>query len=215
MRLFALPGLGWLLPFPLGSFQLLSLQVFSQALSLFSFWDPYNGNVSVRCCPKGLLKLASFFFSFFFPVLQQWFPPLFLPAPWSIPPHLFCYRFPPSVIFISVVFYNSVWLVFIFSNSVKNFYLLALCFYSSLPSFVVVWTPSQVDCLCPCHLVLLGFYLVPSSEICSSAASLCLSFCLHVYVCSRLVTFLDLGEVAFCRRCPVSQQCLPFSSPKF
>ena len=34
--------------FPLlGSFQLLSLQIFSQALSLFSFWNPCNGNVSV------------------------------------------------------------------------------------------------------------------------------------------------------------------------
>lgn len=103
-----------------------------------------------------------------------------------------------------MLFFISIWLLFIFSNSVKNFYLLALCFYSSLPSFVVVWTPSQVDCLCPCHLVLLGFYLVPSSEICSSAASLCLSFCLHVYVCSRLVTFLDLGEVALCRKHPCS-----------
>ena len=123
----------------------------------------------------------------------------------------------PSSVFFHLVmlFFISIWLLFIFSNSVKNFYLLALCFYGILPSFVIIWTPSQVDCLSPYHLVLLGFYLVPSSEICSSAASLCLSFCLHVYVCGRLVTFLDLGEVAFCRRCPVSQQCLPFSSPKF
>ena len=41
------PGLG-LFPFPcLGSFQLLSLQIFSQVLSLFSFWGPYNVNVCV------------------------------------------------------------------------------------------------------------------------------------------------------------------------
>ena len=122
---------------------------------------------------------------------------------------------PSSVFFISVMlFFISIWLLFIFSNSVKNFYLLALCFYSSpkfcdhlnsfsnrLPIFISLSSTGILSC--------------PSSEICSSAASLRLSFCLHVYACGRLVTFLDLGEVAFCRRCSVSQQCLPFSSPKF
>ena len=52
---FILPGTlcaswTWLFPFPLlGSFWLLSLQIFSQvlSLSLSSFWDPYNVNVGV------------------------------------------------------------------------------------------------------------------------------------------------------------------------
>ena len=46
LGLSVLPELGWLFPLPCsGSFQLLSLQMFSQVLSFF-FWDPYNVNVN-------------------------------------------------------------------------------------------------------------------------------------------------------------------------
>ena len=42
----------------------------------------------------------------------------------------------------------------------------------------VVYGLFQVDCLSPLHLVvLLGFYLVPSSGTYSSAISFCLTFC--------------------------------------
>ena len=48
LQLSVLPGFGWQLPFPCqGSFQLLSLQIFSQVLSLFSFWDLNNANFAV------------------------------------------------------------------------------------------------------------------------------------------------------------------------
>ena len=53
---------------------------------------PIMGMLMCHMLPQRSLKTI-LIFSFFFSVLQQWFPPLFLPAPWSIPPHLFCYRF--------------------------------------------------------------------------------------------------------------------------
>ena len=41
-------GLEWVFPFPhSGSFWLLSLQIYPQAYSLFSFWDPYSVNASM------------------------------------------------------------------------------------------------------------------------------------------------------------------------
>ena len=43
----------------------------------------------------------------------------------------------------------------------------------------------------------------PLSRTYSSAASFCLNCYLYFYVYDRLVTFLDLGEVAFCRRHPI------------
>ena len=46
LRLSMLPGLGWQFPFPCqGSFQLLSLQIFSQVLSLSLLLGPYNVNI--------------------------------------------------------------------------------------------------------------------------------------------------------------------------
>ena len=49
----------------------------------------------------------------------------------------------------------------------------------------------------------LGFYRIPSFGTYSSVASLCLICCFYFYVFSKLVKFLNLGEVTFCRRCPM------------
>ena len=54
----------------------------------------------------------------------------------------------------------------------------------------------------PTQFVVWGFYLVPLSGTYFSAVSFCLNFYLYFYVCGRLVTFLNLGEVALCRGCP-------------
>ena len=51
----------------------------------------------------------------------------------------------------------------------------------------------------------------PLSRTYSSAASFCLNCYLYFYVYDRLVTFLDLGEVAFCGRhlhSPLSTQAI-------
>ena len=61
-------------------------------------------------------------------------------------------------------------------------------------SWSLSWTLSRVDCLSPLHLVLLGFYLLPSSETYSSVASFCLSCCLYFYISGKLFMFPDLGE---------------------
>ena len=81
LGLSVLPGLGWLFPFPcLRSFQLLSLQIFSQVLSLF-FWDPSNANVGVFNVVLRSLRLSSFFsFFFLYSILQQWLPPFCPPS---------------------------------------------------------------------------------------------------------------------------------------
>lgn len=107
-------------------------------------------------------------------------------------------------------------LLFIFSNSlietscsVHSFFSLIL--WSCLQSLPC--TLSQIDCLSPLHLVLpVGFYLVPSFEICSSIASFCLT-CFYFYVFDGLVTSPNLEEVTFCRRYPMFQHCIPLWSP--
>ena len=60
----------------------------------------------------------------------------------------------------------------------------------------------QVHCLSPRYLVLLGFCLVLPSEIYSSVTSFCVNFYLYFNLSGSVVTFLDLGEVAPCRRYP-------------
>ena len=60
----------------------------------------------------------------------------------------------------------------------------------------------QVDCLSPRYLVLLGFCLVLPSETYSSVTSFCVNFYLNFNLSGSVVTFLDLGEVAPCRRYP-------------
>lgn len=70
---------------------------------------------------------------------------------------------------------------------------------------------SQVDRLSPLHLVvLLRFCLVPLSGTYYFSVSFCLNFYLHFYICSTLVTFLKLGEMAFYRGCPM---CLSSNFP--
>ena len=66
------------------------------------------------------------------------------------------------------------------------------------------WILYWVDCLSPLCLVLLGFCLVLSFEISSSASSFWLILCFYFYglLIGRLATFPNLGEVALWRRCP-------------
>ena len=62
--------------------------------------------------------------------------------------------------------------------------------------------PFQVDCLSPLYLVLLGFCLVPPSELYSSVTSFCVNYYFYFYLSDSVGTFLGLGEVALCRRYP-------------
>ena len=100
----------WLtISFPmLGKFStIISSSIFS---GLFSFWDPYNVNVSVFNVAPEISWLSFFFFSSFFlySVLWQWFPPFCPPDHLSIPlPQLFCYWF-------LLVYYLSLFVCFFF-----------------------------------------------------------------------------------------------------
>ena len=93
---------------------------------------------------------------------------------------------------------------YIFKLFVKHLQLLLLCAHS--PSVFLDHPYGhytevffRVDCLSPCHSVLLlRLYLIPLFETCSSVASFCLT-CSYFYVASGLVTFPDLREVAFWR----------------
>ena len=46
--------------------EIFSSYVFKYDLSLFSFWDPYDVNVSAQCHLRGLLNYPNFFSFFFF-----------------------------------------------------------------------------------------------------------------------------------------------------
>ncbi|XP_059793798.1 solute carrier family 22 member 23 isoform X2 [Balaenoptera ricei] len=85
---------------------------------------------------------------------------------------------------VTVVFI-SVWLFFIFSDSLLKAFNSSLCACILLPSSLIIFTIIILDSflgrLSPLHLVvLLGFYFVPSSAACSSATSSCLSCCLYM-----------------------------------
>ena len=94
--------------------------------------------------------------------------------------------------------FNSVWLFFIFSNSLLkiscNFLLCAsIVFQSSwiLFMFITLWTLSWEYCLSPLHLVVLSCSF---SGTYPSAISFCLNFYLYFYVCGRLVIFSTLEK---------------------
>ena len=66
-------------------------------------------------------------------------------------------------------------------------------FFNHLYSYYLVF--SQVNFLAPPHLVLLiGLYLFPSPETCSSVTSFCLTCCFYFYVSGRSVTFFLTWE---------------------
>ena len=97
----------------LGSFQLLSLQMFSWVLSLFSFWDPYNMNVDVfNVVPEVSYAVFIFFFHSFFCILfcsSDFRHSFFQVTHWFFCP-LFCYWF-LLVYYSSLSFSSSRYLV--------------------------------------------------------------------------------------------------------
>ena len=171
---------------------LLSLQIFSQALSLphlllgplsCKSWCIWH--FSLRS-----LKLSSFPFIIFpYSAPQQWFPPVCLQLTRRqfsllVPlPHLFCCWFLLCAFHFSY-YILQLCLFFVFSNSLLRI----SCNFSLHPFFSKVlgsslwsllWTLSQVDCLSPLHLVVLRFYLVLLSGLYSFAVSFCLNFYLY------------------------------------
>ena len=96
-------------------------------------------------------------------------------------PQLFCYWFLLENFKISfIVLFIIVCLLFSSSRSLLN----VSCIFSILfTRFWIIFTiitlnSFLVDCLFPLHLFgLVGFYLAPSSAVCFSVFSLCLSYC--------------------------------------
>ena len=113
------------LSFPwFGNFQLLCLQIFSQALSFFSFWDLFHANIISLILSLRSLKLSSFLFVLFFcsvVVISMTRPVLFL---FSL------LLFPSSVYFISVIllYFLTLCLKLLASHSVHSFSQV-LCLY--------------------------------------------------------------------------------------
>ena len=106
--------------------------VWAPFISLSSFWDPYCVNISLLVILE-VSSVALISFNSFFPVTCWWFPPLCLPACWSIPLyHLVCWFLQAKCIFFTpgIVFFISVWLFFIFSNSLFKTSNFSLCPFS-------------------------------------------------------------------------------------
>ena len=113
--------------------------------------------------------------------------------------HLFCY-WRLLVYFSFILFFKSFWLLFIFLYSLLktscNFFFYASIFpQNSLFIFIIVTPNSFLGRLTRHLVVLLGYYLFPSTGTYSSAISFCLNFYLYLYVCGRIVMFLPLGEL--------------------
>ena len=124
---------------------------------------------------------------------------------------------PSSVFFISVIiFFISIWLFFIFSNSLLKTSNFSLCLSILLLTSLIILIINTLNpfsgrlAISTLLSSSSGFiFLVSSFETCSLVASFCLTCCFYFYVSGRLVTFPDLGEVAFCRRCLVCNNTLP------
>ena len=193
-----LPGLWWLFPFPCyRSFQLLSLQIFSQAFFHSLLLGPLKGEcwcVNVVSEFSQTVSFPSFFFlysvhgSYFHQSISQ------------LTYAFFCLftllMISPSVFFISaILLFNC--LFFISLSSLLNissiFWSMPLHFFWDFVSFSLslAWILFQVDCLSPPHLVVfLGGYFVPSSVMYSSAVLCFLISCdcsLHSIGCMIVV----------------------------
>ena len=112
-----------------------------------------------------------------------------------------------EISFILVIaFFNSVSLFFVFSNSFLKAYNFLLSASVLLPSPLIVFTVITLKCFLgrlPTSTSLSFSYQVLSCSFASYIflCHLVLSQVLFVfYVCGRLVTFLDFGEVFLCRR---------------
>ena len=67
----------------------------------------------------------------------------------------------------------------------------------------------------PLHLILiLKLHILLYLRACSSVTSFSLIYFLNLYILVRLVTFPKLGEVAFCRRCPMCLRSALLWSPE-
>ena len=126
---------------------------------------------------------------------------------------------PSSAFFIlGVVFFNSLWLFFIFSLCQKFVtpHSVRASFSQALGSSLLSWlgTFSWVDCPSPFHLVVVVGFLSWSFLRNISLCHLIL-LNLYFYVYYRLVTFLNLGEVALYRGCLLCHRStLPLHHPK-
>ena len=99
----------------LGSFQLLFLWILSQGLSLF----PYNEDLSSFSVIPEVYEAVLIYFHSFYSLYVPW---QCLPAYWPIfLLHLFCYLF--LLMYFSVIlFFNFIWVFFVFSTSLFNIY---------------------------------------------------------------------------------------------
>ena len=90
---------------------------------------------------------------------------------------------------------------FIFSNSLLNFLMCSSILLHLLSIFMIITLNPFSDCLFPHPLVLfLRFCLVPSFGTYSSVSSFYLILCAYFYMLDTFYTFLDLVDVALCRR---------------
>ena len=129
---------------------------------------------------------------------------------------------PFKVLFISVIeLFISIWFFFVFPNFLLKTSNFSLCSFnrllSSLNIFTITTLNSSLGCLSPLPLVLLlGFYLVPSFGIYFCVVSFCLICSFYFYLFSMLVMFPSLGEVAFCKGCPMHHSsALPFGHQSY
>ena len=203
----------------LESFQLLCLQICSLPLSLSSLWDPYNTNISTHdvVWEVSLTVFISFYhFSFF--IQLQWFPTMFssLLIQCSISFNLLLI---PSSTFSFQLLYSCClfgWsLHFLTLVKTSNFLLYGSILhqsslnmsYNHYLEFSIVHHQSPLDLV-----VILEFHLHLEDYFSVTSFRLTCSF--YFCVSGRLVTFPDLGEVAFCRRHSVSQQHIQLGSPE-
>ena len=116
----------------LGKFlTIFSSNIFSSPPVFSFFCATYNSNVCVLNVIPVSLRLSLFVsIIFLYSSPQWWFPPLHLPVHSSILlPHLFCYWFLLSVIFILVMLFIYVLLFFSSSKSLLDIYFLSLFFH--------------------------------------------------------------------------------------
>ena len=183
--------------------------VLSPSLSLFFSWDLYNLFINMFEVVALSLKLSLFLF-FFLSLFTSVISTTLSSGPllcFSLLSNLLLIPYSVSLLLIIRLF-TCVWFFFIFSHFIKIFELLTLFiqtypeFFEHLYDHYLEFSNTEIAYLCFTYL----FFSSLSCSLlgtCSFVTSFCLICCFYFFVFSRLSISLDLGKVAFYRRCHV------------
>lgn len=109
-----------------------------------------------------------------------------------------------QLLYFSILFGCSFYFLTFFLKTSNFFLCTSILLSHPLIIFTIITFNSLLDAFSiSMSLTFMGFYLIPSSETYALCHLILLNCYVYFYECGRLVTFLNLVEVALCRKCPL------------